>query len=271
MVSVIIPTYNNAIYIQECIQSVTTQSYTDWECLIIDDGSTDETAVLVKEMTATDTRIKYIHQENSGVSAARNKGIGEASGEYLLFLDGDDTLNPLALEKMTAILENNSDALLVYSDAAIFGISQNYSHLHDTFTLSDLLKQNQMFITNLIRRKDIGDKIRFDSNISSAYEDWEFWIQLVAAYPEKKKIKIDYCVFNYRKHGNSNMLKLKYESEKRKKAFDYVYMKHKNLYDNLFTDYITTMNRKDFYEQKLDKIYSSLPYRIYSKIVSFFK
>lgn len=94
------------------------------------------------------------------------------------------------------------------------------------------------------------------------------WLQHIL---KKKKIKIDYCVFNYRKHGNSNMLKLKYESEKRKKAFDYVYMKHKNLYDNLFTDYITTMNRKDFYEQKLDKIYSSLPYRIYSKIVSFFK
>ena len=271
MVSVIIPTYNSAVYIQESIKSVTAQTYFDWECIIIDDGSMDETDVLVKGEMKADKRIKYIPQENRGVSVARNNGIHEASGEYLLFLDADDTLNPLALEKMTSIMDNDSDVLLVYSDAVIFGNSQGYSNLKDDFTIVDLLKRNQMFVTNLVRRKDIGDTIRFDPNISSVDEDWEFWIQLFSTYPKRRKIKIDYPVFNYRKHDNSNMLKLKSQSEKRKKAFDYVYMKHRDLYNNFFPDFITTMNRKDFYEQKLTKIYNSFPYRIYSKIASFLK
>src|SRR5688572_7471549 len=93
LVSVIIPCYNHALYLREAIGSVEQQTYTHTEIIVVDDGSTDETKLVVSSFPS----VKYIHQHNSGLSAARNKGIEEASGQYLVFLDADDWLYPDAI------------------------------------------------------------------------------------------------------------------------------------------------------------------------------
>lgn len=88
--SIIIPTFNRAHLIKETILSVQNQTFTDWECIVIDDGSTDNTKEVIKELTKIDKRIRYIYQENAERSAARNNGISNAKGEYICFLDSDD-------------------------------------------------------------------------------------------------------------------------------------------------------------------------------------
>lgn len=92
MISIVIPVYNSASFLDECLQSVYNQTYTDWECLLVDDGSTDESGAICDRWSEKDERFKVIHQENSGVSKSRNKGIENAKGEYVIFLDSDDTI-----------------------------------------------------------------------------------------------------------------------------------------------------------------------------------
>lgn len=98
LVSIIIPIYNLKKYIKHCLESVVNQTYKELEIICIDDGSTDGSAEIIKSMAESDPRIKYIYQENAGVSAARNKGLDTATGEYVMFVDGDDYLHYQAVE-----------------------------------------------------------------------------------------------------------------------------------------------------------------------------
>lgn len=100
MVSIIIPVYNTEKYIERCLLSVVCQTYADFECLCIDDGSTDQSGIMIQGFAAKDSRFRYLYQQNAGPSAARNRGLEEAKGEYILFVDSDDTIEPDYLEKL---------------------------------------------------------------------------------------------------------------------------------------------------------------------------
>lgn len=99
-VSVIIPMYNAESYIRQCMQSVMSQTWDDLEILVIDDGSTDQGLKICEELGSTDGRIRILTQKNRGVSAARNRGIEEADGEYIFFLDSDDVIHPCLIEAL---------------------------------------------------------------------------------------------------------------------------------------------------------------------------
>ena len=98
--SIIIPVYNVAPYLRECLDSVLAQAFTDWEAICVDDGSTDGSGVILDEYAAKDKRIKAIHQTNGGVSAARNAGLDTAVGEYVAFIDADDMVGPTWLNSL---------------------------------------------------------------------------------------------------------------------------------------------------------------------------
>lgn len=98
-VSVIIPMYNAEPYIRQCIQSIIRQTYSEWEILVIDDGSTDQSLKICEELKQKDNRIQIFTQENKGVSIARNRGLEASSGEYVFFLDSDDAIHPCLLEE----------------------------------------------------------------------------------------------------------------------------------------------------------------------------
>ena len=100
LVSIIIPVYNLENYIENCLNSVVNQTYRELEILCIDDGSTDKSAEIIKSFAESDSRIKYFYQDNSGVSAARNKGMDEATGEYVMFVDGDDYIHSQMVDIM---------------------------------------------------------------------------------------------------------------------------------------------------------------------------
>jgi len=114
-VSVIIPTYNCAQFITEAIESALMQTYTDIEIVVVDDGSTDNTKEILKPYIEKNF-LTYIYQENQGPGAARNTGIKAATGEYIAFLDADDTLTEDSVEKRINLIEGSSDIGLVFSD-----------------------------------------------------------------------------------------------------------------------------------------------------------
>lgn len=111
--SIIIPVYKVEEYLNDCLQSVLTQTFQNYEVILVDDGSPDNCPKLCDEWTVKDKRIKVVHRPNGGLSAARNTGIKEARGEYLYFLDSDDELTPDALEQMYALVERYPNIDLV--------------------------------------------------------------------------------------------------------------------------------------------------------------
>ena len=99
-VSIVIPVYNKAKYISDCIESLLQQDFDDFEIIVVDDGSFDDSGRICDEKAAQDSRIRVIHTENGGVTAARRKGVEHAAGEYIMFVDGDDTLSEDCVEQL---------------------------------------------------------------------------------------------------------------------------------------------------------------------------
>ena len=92
--SIIVPVYNVALYLNRCVDSILNQTYSDFELLLIDDGSTDISGVICDEYAVSDNRVKVIHKDNGGVSSARNVGINNSQGKYIMFCDSDDFVHP---------------------------------------------------------------------------------------------------------------------------------------------------------------------------------
>ena len=113
LVSIITPCYNGAKYVAETIESVINQTYEKWEMIIVDDGSKDKSAEIIKTYVNKDSRIKYIYQNNTGSAAARNNGIRRAQGQYIALLDADDVWHKDFLEKQIAFIKKNN-AVCVY-------------------------------------------------------------------------------------------------------------------------------------------------------------
>ena len=114
-ISIIVPVYNVAPYLRDCLESILGQTFVDWECICVDDGSTDGSAAILEEYAAADSRIRVIHQANKGVSAARNVAIDVTRGEWLGFLDADDTIDPGWFEKMIGHAKDDVD--IVHADS----------------------------------------------------------------------------------------------------------------------------------------------------------
>ena len=111
-ISVIVPIYKTERYLQECIDSILSQTYTDFELILVDDGSPDGCGAICDRATAQDKRIRVLHQENQGVTRARANGVSAAQGEFITFVDSDDTLPPYALEKLVQHADDDTDIVL---------------------------------------------------------------------------------------------------------------------------------------------------------------
>lgn len=119
MISIVIPVYNVEKYLAECVDSVLAQTYTDWEAILVDDGATDSSGRMCDEYAKKDSRIRVIHRENGGLSAARNTGLNAARGEYVYFLDSDDYILPRTLEELQNTARREQ-ADVVFFDGFVF-------------------------------------------------------------------------------------------------------------------------------------------------------
>lgn len=183
--TVVIPTYNRGDRVGKTIASVIEQAYTDFEIIVVDDGSTDQTAEVVKGIV--DPRITYVHTENRERAAARNAGTRLAKGNYVTFLDSDDRFYPDHLQKVHEALRGDPTA--VYHQAYdIVDDSGNVraSFRHDGPELNELLftRGNIMSCTGVFLRRDVAGENLFDeTRILSGVEDWELWIRLAVKHP----------------------------------------------------------------------------------------
>ena len=121
LVSVIVPCYNQASFLSDALDSVLAQTYTDWECIIVNDGSTDNTEEVAKTYINKDSRFAYVHKNNGGLPSARNFGISKSSGDFILPLDADDLIGSSYLEKAISRFKSFPETKLVYCKAAKFG------------------------------------------------------------------------------------------------------------------------------------------------------
>lgn len=113
VISVVVPVYNSAVYLDKCIQSILKQSYPNWEIILVDDGSTDGSGIICDKYAKEHANIKCFHQENCGVSVARNVGIQQAIGEYIAFVDSDDYIDEELLEALVKGMQKNNSDLCV--------------------------------------------------------------------------------------------------------------------------------------------------------------
>ncbi|HVU33137.1 MAG TPA: FkbM family methyltransferase [Opitutaceae bacterium] len=177
-VSVITPCYRQAEFLGEAVDSVVQQTFTDWELIIVNDGSPDETSRVARELIARhpDRRIRLIEQENRGLAGARNAGIQVAAGKYILPLDADDKIHPEMLAKTVGLLEANPGIGIAYTDYVYFGhqTQRLFTTEYNFKTLCTAF--NQFTCTSLYRREAWLAVGGYNPNMVSGYEDWDFWI-----------------------------------------------------------------------------------------------
>ena len=184
IVSIILPTYNRSLFIKSAIQSALEQTYADYELIVVDDGSTDDTVSLVKEFT--DDRLIYVaHNQNKGAAAARNTGMRLSRGQYIAFLDSDDTWHRQKLEKQIQFLMSQPElGGCVTSYRLVF---EKYSIIREVLIEDDFYKQslrgcNLSPGTTLLFRKDCLEKVGFQNEILKRFEDWEWQIRFARCY-----------------------------------------------------------------------------------------
>lgn len=215
--SVVIPCYNYSKYVGEAIESALNQTWQDKEVIVVDDGSTDNSAEIIKKFP-----VKYIYQENKGLSTARNTGIRAATGEKILCLDADDIVGATYLELAQGIKGIAICGMICFGNGGLhIGVYPDTRYMK----LSDLLIINRLHCASIFDKSDWERLGGFDEEMKDGYEDWEFWIRMRAA--GVRITPILEILFFYRKHGHSMVTD---SMAKDKMIREYIYKKHQNLY-----------------------------------------
>lgn len=206
LVSVVIPTYNRARYLAEAIESLLGQTYTDFEVIVVDDGSTDETPDVAARYSS---EVRYVRQSNSERGAARNHGLRLARGEYVAFLDSDDFWKPDKLERDLDFLRDRPDVGLVYADVVLVDEkgrplrTRRLPHL-DGWVTTRLLRENFITLSSVLARtaavRDAGG-FREERELSGS-EDWELWVRL-STRSKFAHLSVPTCC--YRVHSDNSM------------------------------------------------------------------
>ena len=193
-VSIVMPCYNDGKYIKESINSVKKQTYTDWELIIINDGSDD---VLTNNILngIKENNIRVINTNQQGPAAARNRGIMEATGTYILPLDSDDIIYSTYIEKAVAIIEADANIGIVYCEAEFFGEKSGKWDL-PMYNLGRMLHNNIIFVSALFRKKDWETTGGYNENLKIGIEDYDFWLSIIGL--NRKVYRIPEVLFKYR-------------------------------------------------------------------------
>lgn len=201
-VSVVIPCYGYAHLLQEAVGSVIAQTFPDWELVIVDDGSPDETAAVAEELIRhhPDRRIRLVRQANAGLSMARNAGIAASSGRLILPLDADDMIAPRFLEVAVRAMDSQPSVAIVCLAQEPFG---EVEYKAPAIPFPDLLiaDLNSLSYCSLYRREVWEAVGGYNPNMRWGYEDWDFWVG--ALERGFRPLRLPDPLFLYRHHGTS--------------------------------------------------------------------
>ena len=247
LISVVIPCFNDGHFIAQAVDSVLNQTYEEIEIIVVDDGSDEATKSVLKRLESKIT--KLITQDNQGQSAARNRGIESAKGEFIFVLDSDDYLEPTYCER--AIIEFKDQSVKIVTCQANIIIDEKITSI---FTpaggeIEDFLFSNASLGTAMFRKSDWKDCGRYDEKMRKGFEDWEFFIRVLTEGGKAKVLQSP--LYNYRKSNNSTTSKanlVKYE------LLEYIYLKHKDIYfrnyEKLTRHLLEVAKREQFEKEK---------------------
>lgn len=213
LISIIMATYNRAHFIEETLLSVQKQTYTEWECLIIDDGGTDNTLNVIQPILKQDQRFQFLKRTDTykkGLPGCRNYGLDIAKGDYIIFFDDDDIMHPKLIELSLKEITGNDYDFCRYLREAFYGsfnIEFDFNEKYQLFEIN--INDIESIITNQLRfnscqvlwRKECFKKDRYQENLMYA-EEWEFYIRILSN--RLKGISIEKVLFYGRKHEMSN-------------------------------------------------------------------
>lgn len=232
LISVIIPVYNTESYIGVCLESLVKQTYTNFEVLMIDDGSTDNSGKICQEFTESDSRFHYYRKENGGASSARNLGIEYSRGDYLTFVDSDDWVEEDYLEVLyNAIIDESAGVSI--STYKRFSMEDNTWYVHSfqrgyekrVFNYLELINElidldsfdhSYRFVSGKLVRRDILGDIRFNT-LTILGEDMEFWFKIYLISSKLVYINRDSYVYRTVKSSNRhfNLIAIKSDLQQR--------------------------------------------------------
>jgi glycosyltransferase involved in cell wall biosynthesis len=206
LISVIIPCYNQAQYLPGALDSILAQSYTNWECIIVNDGATDDTEGIAHQYVEKDKRFKYVFKTNGGLSTARNAGLKIATGQFIQFLDADDFLHPDKLRSSVNIINEYPECELVICNYKYYNATNTVHIAEDNinreFTVESIIMEWDSTFTIPIHCALIKTSVlSFFNESLKAKEDWLMWLDIFS------KIKcfkfIDNAYAYYRLHDSS--------------------------------------------------------------------
>lgn len=212
-ISIIMPYYNDGLYIEQTINSLLNQTFPMFEIIIVDDGSKDEESIKkLAEIEKIDSRIKVFHKKNEGASVARDYAatkISESS-KYLVFLDSDDLLEKTYLECAYWTLETNKDASWCYTDSVGFE-GEQYTW-NKWFDSERMKKENTLVITAMIRKEDFFEVNGFELKEKNMFEDWNLWLKLIAK--KKYPVRMNFYGTWYRRKQNSELTRARQNKQR---------------------------------------------------------
>lgn len=187
LISVIIPTYNRRDLIVKTIESLLMQSYSNFEVIVVDDGSTDNTEEHIRKLTSK--HIKYFKTKNQERGAARNYGVDQSNGDYVVFLDSDDKMLSHCLASANEFIHHNNNPEVFHLAHEV--LSERGELLETTTKIKNinhvLIKGNPLACINVFLRRDIALKFRFNTNrLLSGFEDWELWLRVASNFEIKQ-------------------------------------------------------------------------------------
>lgn len=232
-VSIIVPVYKVEKYLRECLNSILAQTFTDWECLLIDDGSPDKSGEICDEYAAKDTCFRVFHKQNGGVSSARNLGLDKACGEWVTFVDADDMIAPDFLCALVEPTQEYEDLDFVhagccnYRDGKIVGIEQQYEPYIGNNPAYLFNKFRGLTVSKLFRLENVnhwsdGLPLRFDEKMKIA-EDMAFTLDYILNVRQYAFVAETGYIYRRDNEGSATNLKIIPEFDEELHAFKILY------------------------------------------------
>ncbi len=275
LISVIIPCYNQAQYLPDALNSILNQTFNDWECIIINDGSSDNTNDVVCGFLNQNKKFKYIEQANRGLAATRNKGLDNSKGEFIQFLDADDIIDRNKFEKQLALLSKTTNLALSYTDyfsSTESDLTRPYPHgryLPPTFVhenkLHDLILRWETEMSIPVHcflfdaRFFNHHKIRFDETLPN-HEDWDCWMNIFRLNPEVYFVPEKFAI--YRIHTDSMV----YDRKKMCDGYIKALSNQKNSFNRMSCEYEFITKKMKMTKERYKKYNYSIKNRIINLI-----